>query len=134
MFRYNSQEDQQRPFVQKARIAIEKTSAAGINTGAHFIFGLPGESRAEMLRMAEIISAKPLSTVKYHQLQIMKGTAIEKEYRDNPNDFLRFSLEEYIDFIVEFVERLNPSLVIERFTGEAPPRFLSEITCGKTRT
>ncbi|HOP58401.1 MAG TPA: TIGR01212 family radical SAM protein [Bacteroidales bacterium] len=119
---------------KEARIAIEKTSAAGINTGAHFIFGLPGESRAEMLRMAEIISAMPLSTVKFHQLQIMKGTAIEKEYRDNPNDFLRFSLEEYIDFIVEFVERLNPSFVIERFTGEAPPRFLSEITWGKTRT
>lgn len=114
--------------------ALEKTAEIGINTGAHFIFGLPGESRKEMLSQAEIISALPLKTVKFHQLQIMKGTLMEEEFRKNPGDFHFFSLEEYLDFFVLFLERLNPSIVVERFTGEAPPRFLAGEAWGKKRT
>ena len=97
-----------------------------IKTGAHFIFGLPGESEAEMLEEAEIISGLPLTTVKFHQLQIIKGTAIETEYRDNPSDFRIFTWEEYLVFIIKFLERLNPGIIVERFTGEAPPQFLAE--------
>jgi uncharacterized protein len=114
--------------------ALQKTSDAGITTGAHFIFGLPGESREEMLDQAEIISALPIKTVKFHQLQIIKGTMMEEEFRKNPSDFHLFSWEEYLDFFVRFLERLNPSIVVERFTGEAPPRFLIGEGWGKKRT
>ncbi len=114
--------------------AIEMTAAMGINTGAHFIFGLPGETRDEMLRQAEIISSLPLKTVKFHQLQIIKGTAMEKEFAARPSDFELFSWEEYLDFFIKFLERLNPSFVVERFTGEAPPRFLTGEGWGKKRT
>lgn len=119
---------------EEAVSSVEKTASMGINTGAHFIFGLPGESRDEMLREAEIISSLPLKTVKFHQLQIIRGTLMEKEYRDNPSEFTLFSLDEYVDFFIGFLEKLNPRLVVERFTGEAPPRLLNEARWGKKRT
>ena len=115
-------------------LAIEKTAERGINTGAHFIFGLPGETREEMLNQVTVISSLPLKTVKFHQLQIIKGTTMEKEFRDNPEDFQLFTWEEYLDFFISFLERLNPAFVVERFTGEAPPRFLIGEGWGKKRT
>jgi radical SAM protein (TIGR01212 family) len=114
--------------------ALEKTTALGITTGAHFIFGLPGEPREEMLNQVDIISGLPLTTVKFHQLQIIKGTAMETEFNNNPDDFELFSWEEYLDFFVKFLERLNPEIVVERFTGEAPPRFITGEGWGKKRT
>lgn len=114
--------------------AVAKTAAMGINTGAHFILGLPGESEEDMLREADIISSLPLKTVKFHQLQIIKGTAMELEYRRDPESFKFFTLEEYIDFFIRFLEKLNPGIVVERFTGESPPRFLERQRWGKKRT
>jgi radical SAM superfamily enzyme len=111
-----------------------KTAELGINTGAHFIFGLPGETRQEMLDQAAIISGLPLTTVKFHQLQIIRGTLMEKEYQINPSDFDLFTWDEYLMFIISFLERLDPALVVERFTGEAPPRFLTGEGWGKKRT
>jgi hypothetical protein len=110
------------------------TSEKGIKTGAHFIFGLPGESREEMLLEAEIISSLPLHTVKFHQLQIIKGTKMEKEFLEKPQDFNLFSFEDYVDFFVLFLEKLNPQIVVDRFTGEAPPGFLVEHKWNKKRT
>jgi len=114
--------------------AIQMTAGKGIKTGAHFIFGLPGESREEMLNEAEIISGLPLHTVKFHQLQIIKGTLMEKEFIKNPGDFDLFSFEDYIDFFILFLERLNPRIVVERFTGEAPPGYLHEKRWNMKRT
>ena len=114
--------------------AVERTSALGINAGAHFIFGLPGETREEILSQVSVISKLPLKTIKFHQLQIFRGTAMEKEFQDRDDDFELFSLEEYLDFFVSFLEQLNPAFVVERFTGEAPPRFLAGEGWGKIRT
>ncbi len=104
--------------------AIEATAAKGIKTGAHLIFGLPGESIEEMLAEAEILSKLPLNNIKFHQLQIIKDTAMSQQFKERPEDFRFFSLEEYIEFIVAFLERLNPEFVVERFAGEVPPRYL----------
>jgi uncharacterized protein len=114
--------------------AIERTASLGINTGAHFIFGLPGETRKEMLDGADIISKLPLKTIKFHQLQIIKGTTLENEFKKYPGDFELFTWEEYLNFFISFLERLNPAFVVERFTGEAPPRFLAGEGWGKKRT
>ena len=119
---------------EEAVNAVKATATLGINTGAHFIFGLPGETTEEMLSEAEIISLLPLKTVKFHQLQIIKGTSIEEEFRKNPKDFHLFSWDEYLEFFIKFLERLNPAFIVERFTGEAPPDFLSEIVWGRKRT
>ncbi len=119
---------------EEAVRAVKMTSGLGINTGAHFIFGLPGESREEMLDQADMISELPLTTVKFHQLQIIKGTSMETEFKNNPGDFNLFTWDEYLDFFIAFIERLNPAIVVERFTGEAPPRFLTGEGWGKKRT
>lgn len=107
-----------------AERAIRMTADYGIPCGAHFIFGLPGETKTMMLDAADIISQLPLTTVKFHQLQIFKGTKMVSEYQAHPEVFHLFDLEEYIDFVIDFAERLNPDIVIERFAGEVPPRFL----------
>lgn len=119
---------------EEAAEAVVKTAAYGIITGAHFIFGLPGESVNDMLAEASIISSLPLKTVKFHQLQILRGTAMEVEYTSNPQDFHVFTLEEYLDFFVRFLEHLNPSIVVERFTGEVPPRYKAHPGFGEKRT
>lgn len=112
---------------------IRLTHGRGIKTGAHFIFGLPGESREEMLASARVISTLPLDSVKFHQLQIVRGTVMEKEFIEHPDDFHSFTLEEYIAFVADFTERLNPAVVIERFSGEVPPRFLRKSEWGLIR-
>jgi radical SAM protein (TIGR01212 family) len=113
--------------------ALEATAARGIRTGGHFIFGLPGETREDMLSSAKIISALPLTSVKFHQLQIIKGTAMEREYAAHPEYFVEFSLPEYIDFFVDFLERLSPAIFIERFVNEVPPQFVDAMPWGKLR-
>ena len=113
--------------------AIEKTAAAGIKVGGHLIFGLPGESREEMMAEAEIVSKLPLNNIKFHQLQIIVDTAMQKEYLKYPERYNFFELDEYIQFMVNFVEKLNPNFVIERFAGEVPPRFLVSPGWGKIR-
>jgi hypothetical protein len=105
--------------------AIEKTASRGIKTGAHLIFGLPGETTAQIMAEAEILSKLPLNTIKFHQLQIVKNTSMALEYLHQPENFAFFSLDEYIELIVNFLELLNPKIVIERFAGEVPPRFLA---------
>lgn len=107
-----------------AKKAIELTHKYGFHCGGHFIFGLPGETRDMMLNAADIISKLPLTTVKFHQLQIFKDTKMADEYLANPSDFHLFSLDDYIEFVIDFIERLNPNIVIERFAGEVPPRYL----------
>ena len=107
-----------------ARNAIELVHNYGFHCGGHFIFGLPGESRDMMLHAADIISELPLTTAKFHQLQIFKDTKMADEYLANPSDFHLFTLEDYIEFVIDFIERLYPNIVIERFAGEVPPRYL----------
>ncbi|OFY50417.1 MAG: TIGR01212 family radical SAM protein [Bacteroidetes bacterium RBG_13_46_8] len=103
--------------------AIKDTASRGIRTGCHMIIGLPGETTAEILGSAEVLSSLPLYTVKFHQLQIFKGTKMENEFAENPRDFHLFSPDEYLVFMAEYITRLNPSFIIERIAGETPPRF-----------
>ena len=118
---------------ETARRAVQMTAERGIDVGVHFILGLPGESRQMMLDVCAKINALPIRSVKFHQLQIVKGTRMEKEYAEQPQDFERFSLEEYLDFFVDMLERLRPDLSIERFVGEVPPRFVNETPWGLIR-
>ena len=118
---------------EEAVRAVEMTAARGLTQGAHFIFGLPGESVEDMLGYAPIINKLPLHSVKFHQLQIVRGTAMEREFASHPSDFVTFSLDEYLDFIADLLERLRPDLYIERFAGEVPPRFVNSTPWGLLR-
>lgn len=113
--------------------AVEMTAARGLTQGAHFIFGLPGESVEDMLAYAPIINSMPLHSVKFHQLQIVRGTAMEREFASRPSDFVSFPLDGYLDFMTDLLERLRPDLYIERFAGEVPPRFVNSTPWGLLR-
>jgi uncharacterized protein len=114
--------------------AIERTAKRGIKTGAHFIIGLPGESREDIINQIPLINQLPLNTIKFHQLLIVKDTAMAREYAQNPERFSFFTMEEYIDFFIQVLERLNPAFVVERFTSEVPPRFQAGPNWGLVRT
>ena len=118
---------------QTARRAVIMTAERGIDVGAHFILGLPGETRQMMLDACSLINDLPLRSVKFHQLQIVKNTRMEKDYAENPADFERFTLDEYLEFFTDMLERLRPDLFIERFAGEVPPRFVNETPWGLIR-
>jgi radical SAM protein (TIGR01212 family) len=113
--------------------ALELTKKYGLSTGAHFIFGLPYETPQQWLNWAKIISALPLTTIKLHQLQILKNTALCALYQQQKESFYRFELPDYVDFIVDFLEQLSPHIIIERLAGEVPPPYLAAPTWGLIR-
>ncbi len=116
-----------------ARKAVEMTAARGLDVGAHFILGLPGETREMMLDECALINSLPLLSVKFHQLQMVRGTRMEREFETDPSEFVRLSLPEYLDFIIDMLERLRPDLYIERVAGEVPPRFVKQTQWGLVR-
>ncbi len=102
-----------------SRRAVEKTHERGILVGGHVILGLPGEGREECLRQAPIISSLPLDILKMHQLQVIRNTPLAMEYANNP--FHVFSLDEYVDLVVDYISLLRDDLVLERFVSQSPP-------------
>ena len=119
--------------VAVAEKAVRMSAERGLEPGAHFILGLPGETREMLLGQCRFISSLPLHSVKFHQLQIVKGTRMEKEFAQVPQDFLRLSLPDYLDMVIDILERLRPDLYIERVAGEVPPRFVNETQWGLIR-
>ncbi len=107
----------------KSRWAVEQTAKRGIHCGAHFILGLPGESDDMLLEQVAAINSLPLTTIKFHQLQIFRDTLMQAEYDQRPEEFRFWSLEEYISLFIKILERLRPEIVVERFASEAPPRY-----------
>lgn len=104
--------------------AIRKTAGRGIMTGAHLILGLPHENREEILNHARVISKLPLTTVKLHQLQLIKGTVMARQHREHPEWFDLFEVDDYIDLCIDFAELLNPDFIIERFVSQSPKELL----------
>lgn len=105
--------------------AVQRTAAAGILTGGHVILGLPGESPDDMVAQAGILSELPLDTLKIHQLQLIRGTRMAREFEQNPSDFRLFTdVGEYIDLVIDYVEHLRPDLVVERFVSQSPKSLL----------
>lgn len=109
---------------QCAKGTIVKTAERNIPVGAHFIMGLPGENREEMIHRADEISQLPLDTIKLHQLQIISGTPMAAEYQKNPETFQLFAPNDYAELMVDFLERLTPTIAVERFTSQSPKELL----------
>lgn len=107
-----------------ARRAVEKTAACGIRVGAHIILGLPGEDTEELMRQADIIAQLPLTTLKLHQLQLIRGTRMAQEYQEHPEDFHLYSADEYINLVLDYIEHLPDELVLERFVSQSPKSLL----------
>lgn len=105
---------------EQAEEAVRKTAERGILVGAHIILGLPGETHDALLMQARRLSQLPLTTLKLHQLQLIKGTRMAVEYQQHPEDFHLFGLDEYVDMVVDYVQYLRPDLVLERFVSQSP--------------
>ena len=104
--------------------ALEETAKRGINNCAHLILGLPGETREDWLEQARVISKLPVKNLKLHQMQIHRNTVMEKQFKEYPNQFHVFSVEEYTELIVDYLELLNPQIIVERFVSEAPSEMV----------
>ena len=102
--------------------AIQRTHQRGLLTGAHIILGLPGEDAAESLRQAPVISSLPIDILKIHQMQIIRGTRLADEFASNP--FHIYTVDEYIKLIAEYIQRLRPDLILERFVSQSPKELL----------
>ena len=104
--------------------AVNATAARGISVGLHFIMGLPGESEEMMLTTVDRLSELPLSTVKFHQLQLVKGTRMAIDVERGDYDVMRMDVEQYLDLCCKIVRRINPRIAIERFTSQSPAELL----------
>ena len=110
---------------EESKQAIERTASRGILTGAHIILGLPGEKHDEIVQQAELLSELPLTTLKIHQLQLIRGTKMAHEYAMQPLDFQLFHhVDEFIDLVIDYVEHLRGDIVIERFISQSPRNLL----------
>lgn len=105
--------------------AVRETARRGIPVCGHFILGLPGETRETILEDVASINTLPLDSVKFHQLQILKGTPMAEEFAARPGDFVRWTLDGYIDLLVDILERLRPGIAVGRLAASVPPRFLA---------
>ena len=102
--------------------AIRRTAERGIRVGAHVILGFPWEPFDELMRQAEEIGRLPLTTLKLHQLQIIRGTQLAREYAEHP--WAVPTAEEYIDLVLNYISRLPYGLVMERFVSQSPPEMV----------
>lgn len=110
--------------VECAAEAILRTAERHIQVGVHLILGLPGETHADWMAQTQWVSELPVNLLKLHQLQIVRGTKMAVEYLENPTAFRLFSPNEYVELLVEYLEYLRPTLVVERFTSQTPPALL----------
>ncbi len=104
--------------------AVRRTAARGLPVGVHIILGLPGEERTSLIRQARQLSELPITTLKLHQLQLIRGTRMAEEYKETPEDFHLFELKEYIEVVVDYLENLRPDIVVERFASQSPKELL----------
>lgn len=119
-----------------AQHAVTITRERGIDVGAHFILGLPGESRADIVRAIATINTLGISSIKFHQLQIYRNTPIEREFRAHPEDFLfgsDYATEQYVSLMVDILRNLDPAIAVERFVSQAPHNLISHSPFGGIR-
>ena len=104
--------------------AVNRTHAAGLPCGLHLIMGLPGEDEATMLETVDCINELPVDTVKFHQLQLVRGTGMASDVEAGLYDIPRFTAEEYISLCVRILDRLRKDIAVERFVSQSPSDLL----------
>ena len=105
--------------------AVESLHARGIETGLHLIAGLPGETDDDVLLTVERACALPVSTLKLHQLQVIRGTTLHRMVEAGELEYSPYSLEEYLDLCVKVVRKVGHRVAIERFLASAPPEMVA---------
>ena len=104
--------------------AVQRTAQHGVLCGAHLILGLPGETLSDFTATAERISRLPLSTVKLHQLQVIRGTRLAQMYANGEVELIEWTADEYIDVCLQVLQHLRSDLAVERFVSQSPADLL----------
>jgi len=102
--------------------AVARAHRRGIDVCAHVIVGLPGEGRDEVLDTMRFLARLKVWGVKFHQLQVIKGTELQRMYEEGKVRVL--SLDEYAGLVVESLEVLPHDTIIHRLCGDVPSRYL----------
>ncbi len=102
--------------------ALEKLQNEKIETCAHIILGLPGETREDMLETAQEVARLPLQGLKIHLLHLMQDTPLARIYQEKPFAFLR--QDEYVNLVADILEIISPEMIIHRLTGDSPRQLL----------
>jgi len=110
--------------------AVHRTKKRGIPVVAHIILGLPEETRDDMLETARALSRLPVDGIKIHSLHAVRGTGLEKWYREGR--WTPMTPEGYSSLVVDFLEFLPPTMVVHRLTAESPRSLIvAPEWCGK---
>lgn len=96
--------------------AVRRAKSRGLRMCVHIILGLPGETRDEMLSMADELNRLGVNGVKLHLLHVMKGTVLAEMY--SRGEVRMLDRDEYAELVCDFLELLDPSVLIHRLTGD----------------
>jgi hypothetical protein len=102
--------------------AFQRSQNRGLHLGGHVIIGFPNESEEQWLAMPEAINRLGLDAIKIHHLHVVRGTALARQFAEKP--FHVFDFPDWVDMVIKLIERLDPSIIIERLYGEAPQDLL----------
>lgn len=103
-----------------SRDAVLLLDRLGVEVGAHLIVGLPGESESDFTDHARKLSELPVSTLKLHQLQIIKGTPMARQYKEHPEEFDLLTPERYARIVASMLRVLRKDIALDRFVSESP--------------
>lgn len=107
----------------EAQDAIHRAAQRGLFITSHLLLGLPGETRETFQKSIPHLAQLPFNSLKFHQLQVVKGTQLARELRDHPQAFTTLSIEEYLGWVIDVLEHLPPEVTIQRLSSEIPERL-----------
>lgn len=104
--------------------AIRRAAQRGLFITGHLLLGLPLETRDSLIAGAKELAALPIDALKFHQLQIVRGTRLANQYRADPESVSLLDPASYLDAVIDVLEYLPPSIKIQRLGSEVPPNVL----------
>ena len=104
--------------------AVIRCHEHGLRVTAHTIAGLPGETSEMQYQTVEYLNKLPISGIKISMLNLLRNTPLASWYQEHPFHIL--TMEEYVDLVIGYLERLRPDIVIERITGDGSRALLIE--------
>ncbi len=107
----------------KAEIGTDNQTKSKLHLGVHVILGLPGETPEMMNQTAEKLAQTPIDSVKIHNIYVTRNTVLEQWY--NSGRFIPPTCPQYVQWVVDFIERMPPRVVIDRISGSVPTPYLA---------
>ena len=103
--------------------AFRRAAERGLFLTGHLLLGLPGETRESLLAGAGSLAQLPIDALKFHQLQVVRGTRLANQYRADPASVPLLDPDAYLDAVIDVLEQLPDTIKIQRLGSEVPPRL-----------